>query len=282
MKSLQQLLASFVYSNLFIAGCALLMVNQTSHFLLHAKPDIHLLAFVFFATICSYSFHWYLTSSSVIPSPRIDWLKKFRVIHVVLFFIGLCGAAYFFYHLIKYWPWLMIAAVATFLYSAPKIPLQLFRILRKVAIGKTIFLAFVWMYVTSVLPVVVSGQKWNGGFILYAISRFFFIYAICILFDYRDRADDKSVGVRSLITYLSETGITLLFSFSILVFVATTLCLLFYDYDHLSLIMLLIPGIITALLYNYARRNFGDMFYYFYLDGLMALSALIMLIPGLY
>ncbi len=274
----RKILQFLVYSNLFIAGCAILMVWHTSHLLLHQAPSLNLLGFVTFSTICSYSFHWYLTSGSVIPSERIHWMKRNRYVHTILFFIGLIGAAYFFFQLLSYWPWLLIAAVATFLYSAPKIPHPLFRMLRKVAIGKTIFLAFVWMYVTSVLPVMVSDVEWNGGFLLYAISKFFLIYAICILFDYRDRQDDKAAGVKSLITYLSEKSITALFCFSILVFIASTLLMLKYNYKLFDMIILLIPGIITASLYNYARKHFGDMFYYLVLDGLMALSAILMLI----
>jgi hypothetical protein len=41
---------------------------------------------------------------------------------------------------------------------------------------------------------------------------------------------------------------------------------------------LLVPGVIVLLLYNYAKRNFSDYLYYFILDGLMMLSALLMLV----
>lgn len=277
---MRRILQFLVYSNLFIAACAVLMVYQTSWLLLQQDPEYHLTGFVLFSTLCSYSFHWYLTSNSVIPSERIQWLKQYKVVHIVLFFIGLAGAAYFFYYLLDYWSWLLIAAFATFLYSAPKIPHPLFRLLRKVAIGKTIFLAFVWMYVTSVLPVVISDKEWTADIWLFMISRFFLIYAICILFDYRDRADDKAAGVKSLITFLGEKSITLLFIASILIFITATILLLTFHYRLLSVTLLLIPGFITAALYNYARKHFNDMFYYLVLDGLMALSALLMLVFG--
>lgn len=277
----KKLLEFFVYSNLFIAACAVLMVYQTNWLFAQRDPGYDLTGFVLFSTLCSYSFHWYLTSGSVIPSERIQWLKKFRLVHTVLFFIGLAGAVYFFYQLKEYWSWLMVAAFATFLYSAPKIPHPLFRMLRKVAIGKTIFLAFVWMYVTSVLPVVVAEISWHKETWFYFISRFFLIYAICILFDYRDRADDKAAGVRSLITFLGEKSITVLFFLSILIFIGTTiLFVLSYHHSVVELIILLIPGLITAVLYNYARKHFNDMFYYLVLDGLMAFSALLMLVFG--
>jgi 4-hydroxybenzoate polyprenyltransferase len=283
---LKRIFAHFVYSNLFIAGCAIAMVYQSFH-LLGIDPNFYLVAFIFFSTLCSYSFHWWLTGDSVIPSARVQWLKTNRNIHLILFFIGVAGAAIFFFYLLPYWRWLLIGAAVTFLYSAPKIPHPLFRALRKVALGKTIFLAFVWMYVTTILPIVTTNpqdsvsEPWQETFTLFAISRFFLIYAICILFDYRDREDDKAAGIRSLITYLSEQSITWLFILSLAIFSATTLLLLNHGYSVTTVILLLIPGLIVAALYNYARRHFSDMFYYFVLDGLMALSALFMLIAGI-
>src|SRR5215469_2246300 len=174
----------FVYSNLFIAVCALLMVNQT-YTLLHISPNKDIFAFVFSATICSYSFHWYLTSQSLIDSPRIEWLRRHRVFHLILFFIGLIGSAVFFFKLWPHWYWLGVSAIITFLYSAPKIPHPWFRALRKVAIGKTVFLSLVWTYVTYILPVIIAGATFTMPVILFITGRFFFIYAICIMFDFR-------------------------------------------------------------------------------------------------
>ncbi|MBL7737701.1 MAG: UbiA family prenyltransferase [Chitinophagaceae bacterium] len=270
------ILRFIVYSNLFIAGCAVLMVYQTC-LLWHIPPDSYLLLFIFSATVCSYSFHWYLSRPSVLSSPRIEWQHRYHSLHLVLFLAGLAGSLFFSWYLLPYWPWLVLVAVITFLYSAPKIPHPWCRAMRKVAIGKTIFLAMVWTFVTTVLPVIVSETVWHTDTILFVISRFFFIYAICILFDYRDREDDKLNGIRSLITWLDEKGIRYLFFFSIAVSVALSIVLLFYQHSRMEIVILLTPVIITASLFEHARRNFSDMLYYFVLDGLMALSALLML-----
>jgi 4-hydroxybenzoate polyprenyltransferase len=256
------------------------MVHQTCEVLLQGDANVYFLGFVFFSTICSYSFHWYLSIHSVISSPRNEWLSRNRNVHLVMFFVGFAGVVIFFFFLLPYWHWLLISALITFLYSAPKIPNKYFRSLRKIALGKTIFLAFVWMYVTTILPLLIEGQPWKEYFMLFIISRFFLIYAICILFDYRDREDDRNAGIRTLITYLSEKGITWLFIFSLLVFFVSTLALLYYDFSLIRVVILLLPGIITAAVYNYARKNFSDTLYYLVLDGLMALSAMLMLIPG--
>jgi 4-hydroxybenzoate polyprenyltransferase len=268
----------FVYSNLFIAFCAILMVNQTYDVLLHSPPDKYLLGFIFSATICSYSFHWYLTSQSLVDSPRIEWLKKHRIFHLIFFFIGLIGSSIFFFLLLPHWYWLAISAIITFLYSAPKIPHPWFRALRKVAIGKTIFLALVWMYVTTMLPLLIGGLHFTVPMILFAVGRFFFIYAICIMFDFRDRADDKATGIRSMVTWFSEKGVDRLFFASLVISVICTIILFHYGFSPAQIIVLLIPCIIAAAIYEYAKNNFSDYLYYFILDGLMMFSALLMLI----
>ncbi len=257
------------------------MTYQSARLLTGADPDQTLVQFIFFSTITSYNFHYYFTTHSLIPSPRIQWQAKNRNLILFFLFAGLAGSVVFFFRLSAYWPWLLPAVVATFLYSAPKLPHPLFHRLRKVAIGKTIFLAFVWMYVTTVLPLIVSGQSWNISVTLYVISRYFFIYCICILFDFRDRADDRAEGVKSLITFLSEKNITRLYYFSWLVYVIATIALSGHHFSSRSITLLLLPGLVLAFIHHYARRHFSDLLYYVVLDGLMALSAILMLVAGI-
>ena len=268
----------FVYSNLFIACCTVVMVYQTYDLLLHSIPPLEFVFFTFFATICSYSFHWYLTpTNNVLITGREKWLSHYKKVHLSLFFVGLAGVAVSVFFLLEHWPWLLLSAAITFFYSAPKIPHPWFRSLRKVALAKTVFLAFVWMYVTTLLPLEISGQSWQTDFTLFAASRFFLIYAICILFDYRDRDHDRQVGIRSLITWLSFKNITRLYITALLLFFVFTVLLLNYGYPLIVVLTLLVPGVLSALLYRYASRNFPDMLYYFVLDGLMALSSVITL-----
>ena len=271
----------FIYSNLFIAFCAVLMVYQTGELLLERAPDTYFTGFVFFATICSYSFHWWLTpiDPAMYPS-RMEWLKRNRNVHSLFFFIGLAGAVICSLFLLDYWLWLLSSAFITFLYSAPKIPHPYFRLLRRVALGKTIFLALVFTHVTTILPLIISNETWQPVFTLFAASRFFMVYAICILFDYRDREYDTTIGIRSLITWLSEKGITNLFIASLLFFVVFTVWMIPLGQTVKTALILLTPGAITAALYYTARKNFSDFLYYFVLDGLIALPSLLTLLFG--
>jgi 4-hydroxybenzoate polyprenyltransferase len=192
--------------------------------------------------------------------------------------MGGIGATVYFFSLLSHWAALCFGAFVTFLYSAPKLPQPIFRGLKKIAIGKTIFLAIVWTYVTTILPIMIAGAGWNGRYTLFAFSRFFLIYAICILFDYRDRADDKRDGIRSLITYLDEKGIDRIFALSLALFAICSIGLYWYHFLAFYIILLLIPGIILAVLYRRAKHDFSDFLYYVILDGLMMFSGLLMLI----
>jgi 1,4-dihydroxy-2-naphthoate octaprenyltransferase len=266
-----------VFSNVFITVCAVVMVIQTDWLLLQSKHNLHYLGFVFFASLCSYNFHWWLTTHSVIRSPRVEWTLKNRNFLLALAIIGLLGAAFFFYFLLPYWTGLLATAVATFLYSAPKIPHPWFRALRRVALGKTIFLSFVWTSVTTILPVWISGHDWTTATWLFVISRYFMIYAICILFDYRDKEDDKKEGVKSLVTYLDEKNIYILFFLSVMVYWVATFLMLQTGVPAHIILVLFLPGIISAALYRYAVTHFSDFLYYVILDGMMALPSFITL-----
>ncbi len=192
--------------------------------------------------------------------------------------LGVIGSAWFFIHFIQHWFWLMGSVVLTFLYSAPKLQFAPFHLLRRIAIGKTIFLAFVWMYVTTFLPIAIDDQHWGLPATLLCIQRFFLIYAICIIFDYRDRLYDRQQGIRSMITHFSERGVNAIFIVSLLIFAISTAWFCWLQEDWLHFVVLLIPGILTAVLYPYAKKNFSDYLFYFVLDGLMMLSALLMLL----
>lgn len=253
------------------------MVYQTC--LLFSIPfSLALAGFVFSGSVCSYNFHWYLTPPSVEnQSAKHAWNISNKTIHLVLFIIGLVASGIFTLLLIEHWFWLGVTAFVTFLYSAPKIPHPLFSHLKKVAIGKTIFLAFAWMHVTTLLPLVIELKSLNMAHVWFVVNRFFYIYAICILFDYRDVEEDKKAGIRSLITYLNQTGIDALFWGSILVVAFTSFLLLRY-FSVANIIALFVPVILLCLLYYPSKKNFSDYLYYFVLDGLMMLSAPLLLL----
>ncbi|HRN56736.1 MAG TPA: hypothetical protein PLL71_09805 [Agriterribacter sp.] len=275
---MRTLLRFFINTNLYISFCAVLMVGQTNQLFLLSHHNTVFYLFVFFATLCSYNFHWYLTPLVPSASPRMAWNHRYRTLLFCMYSISLLLSLYFAWQLSDYWLPISIGVFATFLYSAPKIPHKYFSLLSKVAIGKTLFLTFVWMYVTTALPVMVADAEWTTGHTLFCISRFCLIYAICILFDYRDREPDRAQGVKSMITWMSEKNILLLFLVSLGLYAISTMALYGPAFSVFTIILLLIPGGIVLGLYHYAGKHFSDFLYYFVLDGLMMFSSLLTLL----
>jgi hypothetical protein len=235
------------------------------------------LLFAFSGTLCSYNFHWYLTRFHADAVGRAKWSLEHRKVHLVLCIIGFAGACYALIHLIEYWDWLALAAFLTFMYSAPMIPLRSFQWLKKIAVGKTAFLAFAWTHVTVDIPIVLAGNEWTTDHYLFAINRFFFIFSICILFDYRDRDEDFLIGIRSMVTQMNETGVNLVFWCTQALVLMTTIMLM-HDEHWLFTVILLFPSLVLALGYSYFKRSDSDFIYYFILDGLMMISGLVLLI----
>ena len=265
----------FLFTSLFVSCCGAVMFYQTYALIIGKPVNFYLAAFVFFSTICSYNFHWALTPNSVAPSQRLQWDEKHKSYHLLLSIAGFIGAVVFFFYFKEKWYYILLSAILTFLYSAPKIPLPLFQLLKKVAIGKTIFLALIWAYVTSALPVLTEDAISKKA-VLFFVGQFFFIYAICILFDFRDRENDKAEGIRSMITYFNEPGINNLFMVSVAVFIIMSLLLRQTGIAWINIMILLIPAVLLISLYKYAKRNVSDYLYYFVLDGLMMLSGLLL------
>lgn len=250
-----------------------------SSYILHLTLSKDYYWFVFFATICSYNFHWYLTPQSKTSIERTQWSLHHKNAHLLFYFAGVIGSLLFFYTLRQHWFALFFATLLTFLYSAPKIPLPFFRYFKQFAIGKTIFLSTVWTYVTAMLPVFIAGfHSFNHAMKWFAASRFFLIYAICLLFDYRDRAEDKAEGIRTFVNYFDEAGVNRLFFSTIIAFIIFTGCLLFSGISLFIVLLLIIPGIILFFIYPKAKISNSDYLYYFILDGLMVLSALLLAI----
>lgn len=274
---LKKIFDFFVFTSLFIACCALLMVYQASLLFDVAFP-LPLYLFVFSGSVCSYNFHWSLTPPQVPAlSPKLQWNLSNKNLHLLLAVAGMVGAAVAAVMLIEHWLWLGLTGLFTFLYSAPMINRAPFVQLRKIAIGKTIYLALAWMHITALLPLLISLEQLEPPHLLYAANRGFYLYAICIVFDRRDRESDRKAGIRSLITWLDENGVDRLFWASLALALTTNLFLAQFT-GMATALALAVPLFILAGLYNRVKKSRSDYLYYFLLDGLMAFSAPILIL----
>jgi 4-hydroxybenzoate polyprenyltransferase len=271
----------FLFSSLYIALCAVAMVWQ-SFYVFGLPVHVDFLFFVLSGTLCSYSFHWFLTPAAFGGSYRTGWSVRNKWLHFFLFLVGFAGSVYYVWQLREHWQWLLVTAFITFLYSAPKMPYRPSLFLRRIAIAKTIFLAYAWTHITAFLPLELYDHNWTNSQLTFVVNRFFLIYPICILFDYRDREEDRKAGIKSMITQFDETGVDIVFWGSMLTFFITGVLMYLQGISLYFSIALIIPGILVAILYQPSKRNFSDYFYYFVLDGLMMLSALLLFFASIF
>lgn len=275
MTALKNIFDFIIFSSLFIALCATVLVYQ-AYFLFIAKPlNFQFQAFVFFATICSYNFHWMLSHTDINPAGTPVLFFRQKKFQRTVFICSLIPVVYYATYFLTHWYLLLIAALLTFLYSSPKISYPPFQWLKKIAFGKTIFLAIVWTYVTTILPFFIEGISINNELLIFFAGQFFFIFTLCILFDYRDRQEDIAEGIKSLVTYMDEKGIDILFSISVLISAVCFIVLSFYQVNKWHFLISLVPLVIVAPVYRYAKKNFSDYLYCFVLDGLMMLPGML-------
>lgn len=250
------------------------MAHQANHLLQLEYLRSDYLFFVFFSTLASYNFHWRLSINADSEKERTRWSRQNKSLHDIFFLVGIAGAAWFGFKFISYWWQLGIAVMLTFLYSAPKLSHAPFTWLRRIAIGKTIFLSFVWTYVTAILPVLLAERPLTPLILFFCLGRYFLVYAVCIVFDYRDREQDRREGIRSLITYLNENGINVLFYASLILSFGLMMAAWYHGLPAIIVAMLVIPHFILPFLFLKGKKDFSDYLYDYAIDGMMVFSAL--------
>jgi 4-hydroxybenzoate polyprenyltransferase len=213
-----------------------------------------------------------------VPKKALDQIPV--TIHFILACAALVGAFILLLLLWQHWFWLSAAAALSFLYTAPKIPLRITRFLQKIAYGKTIFLTLAWTYITAVLPLLITNTPILTQHIIFCVNRFYLIYAICILFDLRDRESDRKEGIKGMVTQFNLEAVDLVYWGSIIVYIATSLALVFY-LPMQVVFAFLIPGLILTVGYSWFKKQETEFVYNFLLDGLMIFSLPLLLLFGI-
>lgn len=252
------------------------MAWQTQY--LFGIVDYNFLLFIFASTICCYGFHALVNSTASSTNNREKWNYKNRKhLFISIVLSGMVVVMTSFHYLDNIFP-ILLAFFAAFLYSAPNLSFKPFIWLRRVALGKTLYLATVWTTITGILPIWVQHQNFNDQqLLLFVANRFFLVYAICILFDNRDLQADRIKGVKTITSFFSNKYIQAIYYCSLIasILIAVGINL---DGKHLEeSIYLIIAPLIGLLLYQKSTQSHG-LFYDFGLDGLMMMAAILQII----
>jgi len=233
-----------------------------------------MMGFVFFATICSYNFHYLM--GGIFVEQKFSWSFLYSQYQRVLFMaVGGIGAWLFFSAVHVKPVNAAIAFLLTFLYSVPLIPLKQLDFTRRAGFVKTLLLSFTWMFVSAYMPLSRFNIQFTTGGWLMMTSRFLFMLMLCILFDNRDRLIDRKYGLHSLSTDLPPKLMRrLIYGLFALLFITNFL----FNQHGITLLQtaaLQLTGLITMAFYIFSNKKQGYYFYYFGVDGLMILSALL-------
>lgn len=264
----------FIFGNIFIAICAVTMAWYT--FAVFNSPvNITLILFIFFASISSYSFHSYLPTMEKEYSEKVKWSLPRKNYFLTLLIIGASGSIFFLFFLKQDLKLILSLVLFTILYSSPKIKFEKFTFFKKFGTAKTLYLTAIWTLVTVSLPLSSMDSFDASQSVLFFANRFMLIYAICILFDLKDKEYDIQRGIKSVVTIFEEKKINRLLIFCTILFFISSIAFYIFSKDAVLISSLIIPGIVLLFLLKKSKNTKSDYWFSFVLDGLMMLSPIL-------
>lgn len=265
---LQRILHFIIAHALWVSLCAASLVFQTMQ-LASLPVNSWLIAFVFFATLSSYNFHYAVAGFLSDENASFKILLR-RPAAVLFFAVGITGCIVCYCRTNVAFIATAVAGLLTFLYSLPLLPFKQLAFTRKAGFVKTLLLAFTWMYVTAYLPLSETAGIGATGWLIMT-KRFLFMLMLCILFDNRDIQVDEVNGLHSLSTDLAPATVRFLiyFVFSALFFLNFFLGK--YGATGKQVAALQLSAFINLIVYYFSSRKQGYFFYYFIVDGMMLL-----------
>lgn len=284
----QYLVAFFdllLYSNLFIALTAVAFTAETM-ILLHIPLTWHPFLFItFFATLFDYSLHRLIGLSSGRMLDNDIWIKKHSSFFYGIFTISIIGL------LIS----LMFANAGVIYFLIPMAVITMgytLRVFRRHGLvyrlidlpgAKIILLTSVWSLTTVLLPVIQAGQKiFSSDVLLLTTARWFFVFALAIPFDMRDKRTDAIAGLRTLPVMIGTQRSRYLSYVSLFLYVVFVIVRMCYrkSPDIFDLILLL-SGLITFIVLRKSSTHNHSYYYYGLLDGMILLQAMLVFIAYL-
>lgn len=269
-----KLINFLLYSNIYIALCAVAMTAQTLYLLeLNPRASLPLLGLVFFSTLAIYALHRLVSLSKVDKELKVE---RFNIIgsyksHVQIYAaIGVLGAAVAFFWLqLATQVVLLLPALLSIAYVLPFIGRKKLR-LRDVNFVKIFLVALVWAYVTVLLPLIEYGLSLNSTLLLMCLERALFIFIITLPFDLRDRELDLRNGVLTIPTKIGTKDTLYLAAICLLVWVGLVAFL--YANDWRVVLGLLLSGGSTGVLVYYSPQQKHDYYFTALMDGTMLLQ----------
>lgn len=263
--------AFLAYSNIYIAIAA---ACQTALYLNLHQIDLNkeLIAFTFFATIIVYLFAVGYPNKNNIndPNKRIAFLSRYyKAIHFLML-TSIIACIILINYLDHKLEIILIAAFAL-LYNVRFKHINFYGF-RSMPLLKIISIAFVWVMVCNVYPLLIFDIKFDSVELSRMVLKFFWIIALTIPFDIRDVYEDEQ---QNLLTIPSLIGSKNSYSLCYFMFLAISIGHFLILGQTLESVIVLISSLIAILIVNNSKNKKSDLNYLIKLDGLLILQFLL-------
>ncbi|MFD2161205.1 UbiA family prenyltransferase [Paradesertivirga mongoliensis] len=268
-----------LFSNLFIALCAVAQAQVTYH-LLGIPCDKQVLGILFFATLALYNFSTFMAKPAEprkSPFRRVRWTHRNYRLMITLTLIAVLSLMVITLFLAPASQVLLLfLGVIAVSYNLPLFTVGEKRFgLRNVPGLKLFLIALIWSLSCVLLPIVELGNSQSffvspSDTILLVAKRFLFIAAITVPFDIRDLFQDKSYDLKTIPVILGERKSYLVCQ--LLLFAYICLLFLFTRNINSDFFALVFTILITGWLIFKSEWKKNEYYYFLYLDGTMILQ----------
>jgi len=268
--------------------------------ILNQLPSFFLIAFIYIGTLVYYTYAYFNETITGLYTERSSWYqsnKRYLKIRQ-LFLIFLCLVmGYFKLHLIGLFILLPMGLkiilfitllISLLYYYAPKIFTRV--TIRNKGLLKSMSIAWVWVVVCSIFPIVIQSQgKYNfleNYTLLHLLQLYLFILILAILFDIKDLNRDNDENTKTLVAKYGVQSTINRFIFPLILFYLGVSFFLIFSVHapYIYLINPILVALFIVLVSFFVQKRKSIHENILLIDGLMLIKALlgILLVVTLY
>lgn len=284
-KYLRQALDCLLFSNIFIALCAVAQ-GLVTYQLLGTEPEKHVLGLLFCSTLALYNFSILLARPNKperSPFRRVRWIFSHYRLMITLTIISVLSILPLVFFLNTSSKILLVSlAIVSVAYSLPIFSIHDKHFgLRNIPGVKLFLIAAVWSLSCVLLPILelensIEASVTLSDSIILIAKRFLFIAAITVPFDIRDLFQDKTSELKTIPVILGEKNALLICQGLLVIYVV--LLFLFTRSIDGNFIGLMLTIVLSGWLIFKSKWKKDEYYYFFYLDGTMIVQFLMLLL----
>lgn len=271
MQVLKRILNFYIDSSIHVAlaVCALAWITLLNF---NVGADLNFIYFIFFATVTGYNFVKYFGLAKFHHRSLASWLKYIQIFSFLCFI----GLVYFSLKLkgqtIIYFG---VLGIITFIYAIPFLPKKIFMEagnLRAISGLKIYVIAFVWMAVTVIIPLLNEDYEYDNDMLIESIQRYLYVIIAMLPFEIRDMRYDSI----KLSTIPQRIGVVRTKMIGVLLIVLMFLFEFFKDEFYINKTIILgIVSILLLLFVVFSKVNQKNYYSGFWVEGIPILWALL-------